>query len=81
VSLVERSPGFFPVTNKREQNMKHNAKPAEKRFSATLQLRAPPRLFPLIDKAADRRCMTPSEYVRQSIVERLKADGIELEAV
>ena len=62
-------------------NMKSNAKPPEKRFSATLQLRAPPRLFPLIDKAADARVMTASEYVRQAIVERLKADGIELEAV
>jgi predicted HicB family RNase H-like nuclease len=39
----------------------------EKRFSATLVVRHPPRLSPLIDRAAERRCMTASEYVRQSI--------------
>jgi hypothetical protein len=53
-------------------------KSEEKRFSATLVVRHPPRLSPLIDRAAERKCMTASEYVRQSIVERLKLDGFEL---
>jgi len=55
-------------------------KPGEKRFTEKLVVRHPPRLSPLIDRAAERRCMTASEYVRQSIVERLKSDGFDLEA-
>ena len=55
-------------------------KPGEKRFTEKLVVRHPPRLSSLIDRAAERRCMTASEYVRQSIVERLKSDGFDLEA-
>ena len=49
----------------------------EKRFSASLVVRYPPRLAPLLDIAAERKCMTTSQYVRQSIVQSLKADGLE----
>lgn len=55
--------------------MKNNAKPDEKRFSAQLGVRLPPRLIPLIDVAAERRCQHASEYVRQAIIAQLKADG------
>ena len=48
----------------------------EKRFSASLVVRYPHRLTPLLD-AAERKCMTTSQYVRQSIVQSLKADGLE----
>jgi hypothetical protein len=43
----------------------------EMRFTEKLVVRHPARLSPMIHRAAERRCMTASEYVRQSIVERL----------
>ena len=51
----------------------------EKRFSASLVVRYPPRLAPLLDIAAERKCMTTSWVLlfRQSIVQSLKADGLE----
>jgi predicted HicB family RNase H-like nuclease len=52
-------------------------KPDQKRFSDKFVVRCPPRLSPMIDRAAERRCMVPSEYIRQSIVERLISDGFE----
>ena len=52
-------------------------KPDERRFTGTVSVRCPERMGSLIDRAADRRCMKPSEYVRQAIVQSLKADGLE----
>lgn len=52
-------------------------KPDNKKFSEELRVRCPSHLSPMIDRAADRRCMKASEYIRMSIVERLKSDGFE----
>ena len=45
-----------------------------------LQFRAPERLSDAIDSAATKNFQSKSEYIRYSIVQRLKADGIELTA-
>jgi hypothetical protein len=47
------------------------------RFPELLHTRCPRALPSLIETAAQRQCMTPSEYIRRSIFERLKADGID----
>jgi hypothetical protein len=47
----------------------------ERRFSEEIRVRCPSRMTPMIDRAAERRCMKPSEFIRMSIVERLMADG------
>ena len=47
------------------------------RFPELLQARCPTALPPLIESVAQRQCMTPSEYIRRSVFERLKADGID----
>ena len=52
-------------------------KPDDKKFTSTVAIRCPERMGTMIDRAADRRCMKPSEYVRQAIVQSLRADGLE----
>ena len=47
------------------------------RFTDILRVRCPPILPPAIDRAAAQNLMTASEYVRRSVIERLKADGID----
>ena len=47
------------------------------RFPNVLQARCSKTLPPLIEHAAQSQCMTPSEYIRRSVFERLKADGID----
>jgi hypothetical protein len=47
------------------------------RFPELLQARCPTALPHLIESVAQRQCMTPSEYIRRSVFERLKADGID----
>jgi hypothetical protein len=47
------------------------------RFTNSLRIRCPESLPAAIDTAAARNLMTASEYVRRSIIARLKADGIE----
>jgi hypothetical protein len=42
-----------------------------------LQFRAPESLSEAIDAAAKRELQTKSEYVRRSVVDRLRADGID----
>jgi hypothetical protein len=51
--------------------------PKPGRFPKLLQARCPKTLPPLIERAAQSQCMTPSEYIRRSVFERLKADGID----
>ncbi len=53
------------------------AKPG--RFPNLLQARCPKTLPPLIERAAQSQCMTPSEYIRRSVVERLLLDGFKIE--
>jgi hypothetical protein len=42
-----------------------------------LQIRCPESLLAAIKKAAAQRLMTPSEYVRRSAFDNVKADGID----
>lgn len=45
------------------------------RFTSPLTVRCPARLTQLVERVAERRFSTVSEYVRGAVVERLKADG------
>jgi hypothetical protein len=47
------------------------------RFTERVLIRCPASLPPAIDRAAARHLMTASEYVRRSVIDRLKADGID----
>jgi hypothetical protein len=49
------------------------------RFSDSIRVRCPPSLPFAIDKAATRHLMTSSEYVRRSVIDRLKADGVKFQ--
>lgn len=51
------------------------SEPRPVRFTSFLRIRAPERLPAAISAAADKRMTTSSEYARQAIIERLKADG------
>jgi hypothetical protein len=51
------------------------------RFTESLRIRCPIALPRAIDKAAARNLMTPSEYVRRSVIDRLRADGIDPSAL
>jgi hypothetical protein len=42
-----------------------------------LQAAAPPALVAAVKRAADREFMSLSEYIRRSLVDRLRADGID----
>lgn len=48
------------------------------RFTESLRIRCPLALPRAIDIAAARNLTTASEYVRRSVIDRLKADGIDL---
>ncbi|WP_168202953.1 hypothetical protein [Tardiphaga sp. vice352] len=50
------------------------------KYEDLLQVRAPASLSTAIRIAATRKLTTSSEYVRQSVIDRLKADGVELSA-
>ena len=45
-------------------------------FTERILIRCPASLPPAISRAASKNLMTSSEYVRRSVIERLKADGI-----
>jgi hypothetical protein len=47
------------------------------RFSTSLHLRMPASMPSVIGKAAEKNLMTSSEYIRRSVIERLKADGFD----
>jgi hypothetical protein len=47
------------------------------KFGKLLQVRVPEVLSDAIEVAAARNLMTPSEYVRRSAIDRLRADGID----
>lgn len=47
------------------------------RFDARMIVRCPQSLPRAIDQAAARRLMSPSEYIRRSIIDRLSADGFD----
>lgn len=47
------------------------------RFTERVLIRCPASLPPAIDRGAAKHLMTSSEYVRRSVIDRLKADGID----
>ena len=49
----------------------------EIRFPARMEIRAPESLPGAVALAARRKMTTPSEYSRQAIIDRLRADGID----
>ena len=55
---------------KAEANQKKRSSRMDERFT----LRCHPRLVAAIERAADKKFMSASEYVRQAVLERLKAD-------
>ncbi len=66
----------FPAITKREKEAGETAHPS--RFTRNLYVRCPAVLPPAVETAAQRQCMTSSEYVRRSVVERLSADGFDV---
>ncbi len=50
---------------------------SENYFTGNLQIRCPKILPVAIEKAAAQRLMSSSEYVRRSVIDSLKADGID----
>jgi hypothetical protein len=50
---------------------------ASARFTDSLRIRCPASLPSAIDLAAAKNLMTSSEYVRRSVIDKLKADGID----
>lgn len=48
------------------------------KFGQLVQFRAPTGLSEAIDAAARRKCQSKSEYLRQSVIVRLEADGVDL---
>ena len=51
-------------------------KDANAALAETLRIRATTGLIEALDKGADATMRTRSNYVRQAIVDRLKADGV-----
>ncbi|MDH2402018.1 hypothetical protein QCM77_18935 [Bradyrhizobium sp. SSUT18] len=50
-----------------------------RRYTDQLKLRVQPALTKALDLAAASQFTTPSEYVRRSLVDRLRADGVDLQ--
>lgn len=48
------------------------------RFEQLIQFRAPANLSAAIDQAAKKKCQSKSDYLRQSVISQLEADGIQL---
>ena len=48
------------------------------RFTGRIIVRCQISLVAAINRAADKSLMTPSEYIRRSVIDRLKADGVRL---
>lgn len=47
------------------------------KFEELVQFRTPANLSEAIDAAAKRRCQSKSDYIRQSVVDRLHSDGVD----
>ncbi|WBL78806.1 hypothetical protein I3J27_38760 [Bradyrhizobium xenonodulans] len=52
-----------------------------RKFEDLVQFRAPTNLSKAIETAAKQRCQSKSDYIRQSIVDRLRSDGINLREI
>lgn len=46
-------------------------------YDRLIQFRAPEFLTKALDSAADRRLTSRSDYIRSTLLDRLRADGIE----
>jgi hypothetical protein len=57
--------------------LRKSASGASGRFPDSLRIRCPASLPTAIDLAAAKNLMTSSEYVRRSVIDRLRADGID----
>jgi predicted HicB family RNase H-like nuclease len=49
----------------------------ERRFEKDLHIRTPPELLTAVTLAADKNFITPSEYIRQAIMDRLRQDRLD----
>jgi hypothetical protein len=47
------------------------------RFTDSMRIRCPASLPSAIDRAAAKNLMTSSEYIRRSVIDRLRLDGID----
>jgi metal-responsive CopG/Arc/MetJ family transcriptional regulator len=50
------------------------------RCDRLIQIRAPAFLTRALDSAADRRLTSRSDYIRVALLDRLRADGVDLNA-
>jgi len=48
------------------------------RYDRLIQIRAPEFLTKALDNAADKRLTSRSDYIRVALLDRLRADGIDL---
>jgi hypothetical protein len=49
------------------------------RFPSYIRIRTPEKLPDAIALVADRKMTTRSDYVRRAVIEKLKADGLDIE--
>jgi hypothetical protein len=73
--MTTEAPEDFPDINMPSKEAGDGARPS--RFTRNLYVRCPAVLPPAVSTAAQRQCMTSSEYVRRSVVERLRVDGFD----
>lgn len=52
-----------------------------RKFEELVQFRASINLSEAIDAAAKERCQSKSDYIRQSIVDRLRLDGFQFRGI
>jgi hypothetical protein len=57
--------------------LRKSSKDDTARFTDRVLIRCPASLPPAIDRAAAKNLMTASEYVRRSVIDRFRADGID----
>jgi hypothetical protein len=53
---------------------RHESSP---RFPISLRVRCPASLPSVIDRAAEKNLMTSAEYIRRSVIDRLRTDGFD----
>jgi hypothetical protein len=49
------------------------------RCDKLIQIRAPEFLTKALDRAADRRLTSRSDYIRVALLDRLRADGVDID--
>jgi hypothetical protein len=59
--------------------MPSHSKPQRQRFPFFLRVRTPQMLSDAVARAAEERLTTPSEYIRQALIARLRSDGIDIQ--